>query len=86
VQELAEEGARWLRELVSTHADGQITLLGPAPCAVERIKTRWRWHMLLKSSSASALSRVSRYFLQRFAIPASHQMRVTVDRDPVSLL
>ncbi|HEX3159010.1 MAG TPA: primosomal protein N' [Gemmatimonadaceae bacterium] len=86
VQELAEEGARWLRELVKAHADGQITLLGPAPCAVERIKTRWRWHVLLKASSASALSRVSRYFLQRFAIPASHQMRVTVDRDPVSLL
>ena len=44
-------------------------MVGPAPCPVERIKKRWRWHLLLKSQQASALTRVGRYFLERFPVP-----------------
>ena len=40
--------------------------VGPAPCAIERIKKRWRWHLLLKSEHPAALTRVARYFLERF--------------------
>ncbi|HEX5830790.1 MAG TPA: primosomal protein N' [Gemmatimonadaceae bacterium] len=86
VEELAQQGAEWLRELVRQHADGQVALVGPAPCPVERIKTRWRWHVLLRSAHAGALGRVARYFLERFEVPATGQRRVMVDRDPVSLL
>jgi hypothetical protein len=32
------------------------------------------------------MTRVARYFLERFDVPNSGQLRVTVDRDPVSLL
>jgi primosomal protein N' (replication factor Y) len=53
---------------------------------VDRIKKRWRWHLLLKSERASALSNVGRYFVERFAVPSSHSLRVAFDRDPVSLL
>ena len=61
-------------------------MVGPAPCPVERIKKRWRWHVLLKSQKASALSKVGRYFLERFPVPSTHSLRVAFDRDPVSLL
>ena len=63
-----------------------MTLIGPAPCPVQRIKTRWRWHVLLKTEQSGELTRVVRYFLERFTIPKTAQLRVTVDRDPVALL
>jgi hypothetical protein len=42
--------------------------------------------MLLKSDHAGSLTRVARYFLERFELPGTHDMRVVIDRDPVSLL
>jgi primosomal protein N' (replication factor Y) len=59
-------------------------VIGPAPCPIERIKTRWRWHVLLKSAQARELTRVSRYFMEKFSAPPN--LRVTLDRDPVALL
>jgi len=84
--DLALDAADWLRKLLSSQAIAEVTLVGPAPCPVDRIKKRWRWHLLLKSQRASALSKVGRYFLERFPVPSSHALRVAFDRDPVSLL
>jgi primosomal protein N' (replication factor Y) len=61
-------------------------VIGPAPCAVERIKNRWRWHVLVKAESPRDLSRLGRYLLERFPVPKEAQLRVTFDRDPVALL
>jgi len=86
VADLAIAGAAWLRRLVRARESVGLTIIGPAPCAVERIKTRWRWHVLLKSEHPHELTRVGRYFLERFAVPARDGLRVTFDRDPVTLL
>lgn len=83
VSRLALAAGEWLKEL-SVHAGGSVEIVGPAPSPIERIKTRWRWHVLLKSESASELTRVGQYFMERFEVPA--QLRVTLDRDPVTLL
>lgn len=60
-----------------------ITVLGPAPCPLARIKDRWRWHLVLKGPSA-ALGRMVRYGAGRLYV--GDGVRVTWDRDPVSLL
>jgi primosomal protein N' (replication factor Y) len=86
VANLAIAGAEWLRRLVRARESIGLTVIGPAPCAVERIKTRWRWHVLLKCEHAHELTRVGRYFLERFEVPTRDALRVTLDRDPVSLL
>jgi primosomal protein N' (replication factor Y) len=83
---LAIHAGEWLRELISTRAGDEITVVGPAPCPIERIKSRWRWHILLKSAHPGELTRVSRYFMERFDVPTTAQLRVTLDRDPVALL
>lgn len=83
---LAIHAGEWLRELIATHAADEITVVGPAPCPIERIKRRWRWHVLLKSEHPAELTRVSRYFMERFEVPSTAQLRVTLDRDPVALL
>lgn len=86
VADLAVAAAEWLRRLVRARESAGLTVVGPAPCPVERIKGRWRWHVLLKGEHAAELTRVGRYFLERFEIPARHALRVTLDRDPVALL
>jgi primosomal protein N' (replication factor Y) len=83
---LAERGAAWIRRLVAAQGMRGLTLIGPAPCPVERIKARWRWHVLLKAEHPGELTRVARYFLERFPVPKQGQLRVTLDRDPVALL
>jgi primosomal protein N' (replication factor Y) len=82
--DLAKRGADWLISLLVTQGVKGVKLVGPAPCPIERVKTRWRWHVLLKSQDPSELTRVCRYFMERFKVPAA--LRVTLDRDPVALL
>ncbi len=85
--ELAEDGTRWLRRLLKASKAQGITTIGPSPCPVERIKTRWRWHTLIKAEHPQELTRVARYFMERFTPPKNaFQLRITFDRDPVSLL
>ena len=83
---LAIRAGEWLRELIAHRAPGSITVVGPAPCPIERIKNRWRWHVLLKTEQPGELTRVGRYFMEKFEIPSVAQLRVTLDRDPVALL
>jgi primosomal protein N' (replication factor Y) len=83
---LAIHAGEWLRELIATRAGEEVIVVGPAPCPIERIKSRWRWHVLLKTAHPGELTRVGRYFMERFEVPNTAQLRVTFDRDPVALL
>ena len=82
---LALSAGVWLQRLVR-RAKGTVHVVGPAPCPVDRIKSRWRWHLLLKAPSSSELTKVARYFVERFPVPRESSLRVTFDRDPVALL
>ena len=77
--DLAEKVASWLRR-AAERLDGALTVLGPAPCPIMRLKGNWRWHVLAKSDEPRVLGRVVRAWRAR-----AHRA-VTVDRDPVSLL
>jgi primosomal protein N' (replication factor Y) (superfamily II helicase) len=83
---LATSGVTWLHALLRKRPMPGITIVGPAPCPVERIKNRWRWHVLIKAEHPAELTRLGRYFLERFKVPKEAQLRVTLDRDPVALL
>jgi primosomal protein N' (replication factor Y) len=78
--DLAEKVAAWLRRASTERLDGMLSVLGPAPCPLMRLKGKWRWHVLVKSSEPRVLGRVVR------AWRAKTLRAVAVDRDPVSLL
>ncbi len=86
VAQLALRAGDWLRSLLETHRIEDVTVVGPAPCPIERVKRRWRWHLLLKSEHPAPLTRVARYFLERFDVGAGPDLRIALDRDPVALL
>jgi primosomal protein N' (replication factor Y) len=79
-QRAAERVAAWLARANAERLGGALTVLGPAPCPIGRLKARWRWHVLVKASEPRALGRVVR------AWGARARAVVVVDRDPVSLL
>jgi primosomal protein N' (replication factor Y) len=86
VQKLATTAAARLRRAVGPY-EAQIGVIGPAPCPIERVKTRWRWHLLLKSTNPALMTRACRFLVERLSVPKDRaQLRVALDRDPVSLL
>src|SRR5690606_41454570 len=58
-----------------------LELIGPAPAPIERIRDRWRWHLLLRSTSPSRIGHVTRYFAQRFRPGATGDIRIAIDRE-----
>src|SRR5439155_190492 len=44
-QAAAEGVAAWLRRANTECLGGALTVLGPAPCPIMRLKGRWRWHV-----------------------------------------
>jgi primosomal protein N' (replication factor Y) len=83
---LAQDATLWLRHLVLDRKE-DVKLIGPAPCPIERVKSRWRWHLLLRGTHPGAITRIARYFATRFDVPSgAAQLRTALDRDPVALL
>jgi primosomal protein N' (replication factor Y) (superfamily II helicase) len=78
----ALEVAGWLEKLIAKQ-QLPLTLLGPAPCPLTRIKARWRWHVLVKGP-VEEIGRLVRYAAPR--LEGRGKARVVLDRDPLSLL
>ncbi len=82
VSAAAARFAEWSERVFLKH-DLPLELLGPAPCAVARVRERWRWHVLVRGPGRS----IGR-FVRAAAKLAGRQRepRLVLDRDPVTLL
>ena len=76
--------ARWARDAAGKHGL-DVEVVGPAPCPIERVKQRWRWHFFLRAANGNQLSRLGAG-VARTLKPTARDIRVVLDRDPVSLL
>jgi primosomal protein N' (replication factor Y) len=86
-QEGAELMTQWIHGLLIAQNIEEIDVVGPAPCPIDRIRGRWRWHLLMRSESPRLLGEVARFFYERFELPkGKHDLRIALDRDPVALL
>jgi primosomal protein N' (replication factor Y) len=83
----AVDASGWVEAVIRRTEPGRVVLTGPAPCPVDRIRGRWRWHFLLRSAAPGALGRVGRALATGWQAPAgAGEVRIVVDRDPVTLL
>jgi primosomal protein N' (replication factor Y) len=68
-------------------ADRAVLVRGPAPAPLERLRNRWRWQVMLASTSVRALHGVVRRLLASWKPRgAARGVRLVVDVDPVSML
>jgi primosomal protein N' (replication factor Y) len=75
----------WLEGLVSARPELTGTgLLGPAPCPIDRLRGRWRWHILIKQVHAGHLGAILRFTATHAPVPG--KVRLEIDRDPENLL
>lgn len=77
---------RWIQALIERAHLTDVVVVGPAPCPIDRIKDRWRWHVLIKATRAKTMTRVARYVAERCPVTKQRDVRLVVDRDPVTLL
>jgi primosomal protein N' (replication factor Y) (superfamily II helicase) len=78
--------AAWINTLIARTNLRDVVVVGPAPCPIDRIKDRWRWHLLIKSTRTGAMTRLARYIAEKCPVPKHDDLRLIVDREPVSLL
>ncbi|MCC6349379.1 MAG: primosomal protein N' [Candidatus Eisenbacteria bacterium] len=63
-----------------------ITVLGPAPQALSRLRGRHRWHLLLKGDKGGALRETAAAALAWSEEPGRRRVRVVADVDPIEVL
>jgi primosomal protein N' (replication factor Y) len=63
-------------------ASGAVTVMGPAPCPIERLKGQYRYHLLLIGADAATITDL----LPRVPRRSGKTLRILVDRDPVALM
>ena len=71
-----------LKESSSSYED--IEIFSPSPCLVERRAQYYRYHILLRSTSASLLIGFAHRLLDSYTAPSS--VYLEIDMDPVSLM
>jgi len=84
VEDATATVADWTMTRIAKDARS-VVMIGPAPCPIDRIRGRWRWHYLLRSASARDLGRVGRALHEDYP-NLGGDLRLLLDRDPVSLL
>ena len=75
--------ADWCQALID-RTGLTLSVLGPASAALARIKERWRWHVIVRGTPEE-IGKFVRYAAPRVG-KGQKDVRVVVDRDPVSLL
>ncbi len=82
-----ERAANAVATRARTAAGEIVTVRGPAPAPLERLRGRFRWQVLLSSARVGALHRVIRDVMSGLrATPLMRSVRLVVDVDPVSML
>jgi len=85
----SEGGARECAEAIGSAArpalGNSVAMLGPAPAAIERLRGRYRWHVLFRAAGVTALRRVHRS-LSPLAQRPPGGATIRFDMDPHSML
>jgi primosomal protein N' (replication factor Y) len=85
----SEEGARRCAEALAQAArpalGREVAMLGPAPAALERLRGKWRWHLLFRADGPRSLFRVHAA-LAKVALRPPGGAAVRFDMDPYSMM
>jgi primosomal protein N' (replication factor Y) len=77
-------GTRSLLDGPKLGGDDTLTVLGPAPCPLGRLRGKYRYHLLLKCADLDTLrARIKAAFVK---LTPSERYNVAIDIDPLSLL
>jgi primosomal protein N' (replication factor Y) (superfamily II helicase) len=85
-EQAAQHAAGWTRDTLHNR-ELAVQLTGPAPCPIDKIRGRWRWHFLLRADAPRPIGEVCQEVQHGYTLkPGRAELRLILDRDPVSLL
>ena len=87
----ARSAERMKKILEGNLAGAGVTILGPAPSPLSRLRGQYRWHILLKCGELDAVTgklkgSVGRFYEYAKTFPAGKDVRVYLDINPTSVL
>ncbi|HEY8395082.1 MAG TPA: hypothetical protein VIK92_09825, partial [Thermaerobacter sp.] len=75
----------WREELAGRAVPGgEVTPAAPAP--IERLRGRWRWHVLARATDQDALLEATRAAASRVRASLPDDVLLQLDADPMSML
>lgn len=80
-QRIVKESGKLARKMVAKLPMGAIEIIGPSACPIYKIRNRFRFQMLLKSSNTSMIHSFAKQFLASIS-KISANVRCSVDVDP----
>ncbi|MFH0794818.1 MAG: primosomal protein N', partial [bacterium] len=84
---LAHRLGDWLKEACRRPEFSKVSIVGPAPSPITRLRDRWRWRLLIRGAErrpARELLLLAREEWEKF--PGHSQVQLTLDADPLDLL
>ncbi|MEK7842198.1 MAG: primosomal protein N', partial [Deltaproteobacteria bacterium] len=63
-----------------------VTLLGPTPAILSKLKGKYRWQMLLKGKSAKSLHEFIKNLLTGLEKKPQYRVKLAVDVDPITTI
>ncbi|MCB9643299.1 MAG: primosomal protein N' [Myxococcales bacterium] len=86
-EQVAYDVGQALRQRLKTGKYPRVELLGPAPAALERIKNRFRWQLLLKAPERRSLHMLTWSLVREvLATMPRTEVKILIDTDPVQML
>jgi primosomal protein N' (replication factor Y) len=87
VKECCSLVAKGLNRLVSKNSG--LVVLGPVPAPITKLRSKYRWQILLKAPGANTLDKAINWILEGWetqGIGKQHNVRMVLDRDPQSFM
>lgn len=79
--EIAQQARTWVRE---RSVSGVLSIMGPAPAPLERLRDRHRWQIMLKGTAVAALHDLADHLSRTFQ--RSGREKIIIDVDPENML
>jgi primosomal protein N' (replication factor Y) len=84
IESRAYEQAHQFKKLFQDLSEKEVTLIGPAPMPIYRLRNQFRWHLLLKGGDMTQIQAAIKDILRRFKRKSG--VHAAVDVDPIAIL
>jgi primosomal protein N' (replication factor Y) len=82
IRSFALDTGHYIEEIIDANEE-EIEILGPAPCPIQKIRNRYRYQLIIKSTSFALLQSIARYIL---STGAPKNVKMEIDFNPISTI
>lgn len=86
-EDTVEDITKKLNKYILTKYNGQLEVYGPAPAPIQKIKQRFRWHLILKGKDLEILKNAVKWgYIKIKNFRKDKSLRIVIDVEPENIL